>query len=92
VRSSAVEVGHQRNRPSDISFWQSQNPWSLYTSTLIGDAKFDLLYCPLLAAEIRSKERCYRMLNWGLVPQIKTVHRSPLLYYTQVRDAGDGII
>ncbi len=57
-----------------------------------GEANIASLYCPLLAAEVRATERCYRMLNWGLVPQIKTVHRSPLLYYTQVRDVGDGII
>jgi len=57
-----------------------------------GGTEIDSLYCPLLAFEVRSEDRCYRMLNWGLVPQIKTVHRSPLLYYTQVRDVGDGII
>ncbi len=55
-------------------------------------ADIDSLYCPLLACEVRPEDRCCRMLNWGLVPQIKTVHRSPLLYYTQVRDVGDGII
>ncbi len=57
-----------------------------------GDAAIDSLYCPLLASDLRAEERCYRMLNWGLVPQVKTVHRAPLLYYTQVRDVGDGII
>ncbi len=55
-------------------------------------AEIDSFYCPLLASEVRSEQRSYRMLNFGLVPQIKTVHRSPLLYYTQVRDVGDGII
>jgi cephalosporin-C deacetylase-like acetyl esterase len=52
----------------------------------------DSLYCPLLAFEVRPEDCCCRMLNWGLVPQLKTVHRSPLLYYTQVRDVGEGII
>lgn len=50
------------------------------------------LYCPLLAYEIDEEARAIRMLNWGLVPQIRSVHRSPLLYYTQIRDAGDGVI
>ncbi|WP_339887290.1 MULTISPECIES: dienelactone hydrolase family protein [Rhodopirellula] len=50
------------------------------------------LYCPLLAYEIDEDARAIRMLNWGLVPQIRSVHRSPLLYYTQIRDAGDGVI
>ncbi len=57
-----------------------------------GESALDSLYCPLLASEVRPEARCYRVLNWGLVPQIKTVHRSPLLYYTQIRDVGDGII
>ncbi|MDF1744631.1 MAG: hypothetical protein P1V19_13125, partial [Gimesia sp.] len=57
-----------------------------------GDSEIDSLYCPLLASEVDRANRSCRMLNWGLVPQIKTVHRSPLLYYTQVRDVGEGII
>ncbi len=48
------------------------------------------LYCPLLA--VSQTKDGYQMLNWGLVPQIKTIHRSPILYYTNVRDAGSGII
>jgi len=54
--------------------------------------RFDSLYCPLLSAEMDQAGRCFRMLNWGLVPQTKTIHRSPILFYTQVRDAGDGVI
>lgn len=50
------------------------------------------IYCPLLNSEHNPKERSYRQLNWGLVPQTQTINRSPLLYYMQVRDAGDGII
>ncbi|QDT14411.1 alpha/beta hydrolase family protein [Alienimonas californiensis] len=50
------------------------------------------LYCPLLASDYDEATGTARMLNWGLVPQLKTIHRSPLLYYTQVRDAGDGVI
>ena len=53
---------------------------------------FDSLYCPLLSSELDKKDRSFRMLNWGLVPQIKTIHRSPILFYTQVRDAGNGVI
>ena len=57
-----------------------------------GESKLKSLYCPLLASEIDRDNHSFRMLNWGLVPQIKTIHRSSLLYYTQVRDAGDGVI
>ncbi|WP_145420527.1 hypothetical protein [Planctomycetes bacterium K23_9] len=57
-----------------------------------GDSAVKSLYCPLLASAVNKKKRTFRMLNWGLVPQIKTIHRSPLLYYTQIRDAGDGVI
>ncbi|MFK8112607.1 MAG: dienelactone hydrolase family protein [Rubripirellula sp.] len=59
---------------------------------LPGETKLKSLYCPLLASQWHEQQSCFRMLNWGLVPQIKTLHRSPLLYYTQVRDAGDGVI
>ena len=54
------------------------------------NAELDSLYCPLLAVSQTSDS--YQMLNWGLVPQVKTMHRSPILYYTQVRDAGDGVV
>ena len=57
-----------------------------------GDSALKSLYCPLLASEANVKQKTFRMLNWGLVPQIKSVHRSPLLYYTQIRDAGYGVI
>ncbi|EMI22869.1 signal peptide protein [Rhodopirellula maiorica SM1] len=57
-----------------------------------GNSAVKSLYCPLLASEMDAQNRTIQMLNWGLVPQIKTVHRSPLLYYTQVRDVGDGVI
>ncbi len=55
-------------------------------------AKVKSLYCPLLASQVSADGSSFKMLNWGLIPQIKTIHRSPLLYYTQVRDAGDGVI
>ncbi|MFG0335331.1 MAG: dienelactone hydrolase family protein, partial [Maioricimonas sp. JB049] len=57
-----------------------------------GDSTLQSLYCPLLASDHDEEAGRVRMLNWGLVPQIRSIHRSPLLYYTQVRDAGDGII
>jgi len=50
------------------------------------------LYCPLLGSEAAVHRRTYRTVNWGLVPQANTIHRSPLLYFVQVRDVGDGII
>lgn len=56
------------------------------------EAKIKNLYCPLLASEIDPESRSLRQVNWGLVPQMRTIHRSPVLFYTQVRDAGDGVI
>ena len=50
------------------------------------------LYCPMLAASPTKDQRAYRSLTWGLVPQVRTIHRSPILYYNQVRDIGNGII
>ncbi len=50
------------------------------------------LYCPMLAATQTHDEKGYRSLTWGLVPQVRTIHRSPVLYYNQVRDVGSGII
>jgi hypothetical protein len=49
-------------------------------------------YCPLLAEDIPDDGRTYRSLNWGLIPQQRTINRSPILYYVQTRDLGDGII
>jgi hypothetical protein len=49
------------------------------------------LYCPMLAATTPDDGRTYRTLNWGLIPW-NTPHRSPLLYYVQTRDVGDGVI
>jgi len=50
------------------------------------------LYCPMLAATQTHDKKGYRSLTWGLVPQVRTIHRSPVLYYNQVRDIGNGII
>ena len=50
------------------------------------------LYCPMLAATQTQDKKGYRSLTWGLVPQVRTIHRSPILYYNQVRDIGSGII
>jgi hypothetical protein len=57
-----------------------------------GEQAVRSLYCPQLAEAVADGGRTYRTLNWGLVPQMRTVHRSPILYYTQVRDVGDGVI
>ena len=51
----------------------------------------DNLYCPMLAAATPDDGRTYRTVNWGLIPW-NTPHRSPLLYYVQTRDVGDGVI
>lgn len=56
------------------------------------DTKLRNLYCPQLAKHADREARAYRQLNWGLIPQMKTIHRSPILFYTQVRDAGGGVI
>jgi len=50
------------------------------------------LYCPMLADAETGDARGYRTVNWGLVPQVRTIHRSPLLYYVQTRDVGGGVI
>ena len=50
------------------------------------------LYCPLLASGFDKSTRAYRQVNWGMVPQTRSIHRSPILFYTQARDAGDGVI
>jgi len=59
---------------------------------ITGHSAVRSLYCPSLASQTIAETRCYRTVNWGLVPQLRTIHRSPLLYYTQVRDVGDGVI
>lgn len=57
-----------------------------------GESAVQSLYCPLLAFEADAEARTIRTLNWGLVPQVRTIHRSPILYSCQTRDVGDGII
>lgn len=57
-----------------------------------GESAVQSLYCPLLAFEADAEARAIRTLNWGLVPQVRTIHRSPILYSCQTRDVGDGII
>jgi hypothetical protein len=59
---------------------------------MLGSTIANYLYCPLLAEDTPDDGRSYRSVNWGFVPQQNTIHRSPLLYYVQTRDAGDGII
>ena len=59
---------------------------------MLGSTIANYLYCPLLAQDTPDDGRSYRSVNWGFVPQQNTIHRSPLLYYVQTRDAGDGII
>jgi len=56
------------------------------------DSAVRFLYCPMLASGATPDGRGYRTLNWGILPQLRTVHRSPVLYYCQSRDLGDGVI
>ena len=57
-----------------------------------GESAVQSLYCPLLAFEADAAARTVRTLNWGLVPQVRTIHRSPILYSCQTRDVGDGVV
>lgn len=57
-----------------------------------GGSALKNIYCPLLGSGPAENGRAYRTVNWGLVPQVRTIHRSPLLYYCQTRDVGDGVI
>ena len=56
------------------------------------DKELTNLYCPLLGSSISSDNKSIQTVNWGLVPQVKTIHRSPILYYVKTRDVGDGVI
>ena len=75
-----------RDAPSLEHGWQPMSKISF--STTIPSP----FYCPLLAADRPADGRTYRTVNWGIIPQLKTTHRSPLLYYVQTKDIGDGII
>jgi dipeptidyl aminopeptidase/acylaminoacyl peptidase len=57
-----------------------------------GASRVQSLYCPLLAFEADTDTRTIRTLTWGLVPQVRTIHRSPILYSCQTRDVGGGVI
>ena len=57
-----------------------------------GEAAVQSLYCPLLALETDAAARTIRTLTWGLVPQVRTIHRSPILFACQTRDVGNGIL
>ena len=61
-------------------------------SYIVGESDITNLYCPMLASELSADGRTYRTLNWGLTSLTDTLHRSPLLYYCQTRDLGDGIL
>jgi hypothetical protein len=80
-------VAQLRNSPYALSYFIHNSG-----AYIPGTSSLSSLYCPQLAAAIAGGGRAYRTLNWGLVPQVRTIHRSPILYYTQVRDAGDGVI
>ncbi|MBT3191572.1 MAG: hypothetical protein HN341_03350 [Verrucomicrobia bacterium] len=66
--------------------------WQPLVRTFLHTTLGEALYSPKLASDITGNGRISRTVNWGLVPQLKTISRSPILYYTQVRDVGDGII
>jgi len=57
-----------------------------------GHSEMDSFYSPLLAHASALEGRAHRTLNWGVVPQVRTLHRSPILYYVQSRDVGQGVI
>ena len=57
-----------------------------------GSSEVSSFYCPMFDSEVGDDGRSVRTLNWGLVPEMKSIHRSPILYYCQTRDLGNGII
>lgn len=69
-----------------------QHDWQPLMGNFISATKSGSFYCPLLGADVPSDGRTYRTVNWGIVPQLKTICRSPILYYVQTRDIGDGVI
>jgi hypothetical protein len=89
---------HAGKLPDDVAARLKDSPYRLtyfiHNSGVYfkGEQAVRSLYCPQLAESVAAGGRTYRTLNWGLVPQVRTVHRAPILYYTQVRDAGDGVI
>ncbi len=69
-----------------------EHDWQPMLRIGVQTTKSDSLYCPLLASDIPSDGRTFRTVNWGIVPQLRTICRSPVLYYVQTRDVGDGVI
>ena len=66
--------------------------WPPMVRLAVRSMELKSFYCPLLGADAPQGGRTYRTVNWGMVPQLRTIHRSPILYYVQTRDVGDGII
>jgi hypothetical protein len=90
VTDKVAATGHHSYEIRDAAglehAWQPM--FRLFPRTTWGNG----FYCPLLASDVPADGRTYRSLNWGLIPQQRTIHRSPILYYVQTRDLGDGII
>jgi hypothetical protein len=49
-------------------------------------------YNPMMAYNWNAQDKSYSVAAWGQNAQIPSIWRSGILYYTKVRDAGDGII
>jgi hypothetical protein len=49
-------------------------------------------YSPVLASSYDPRRRSLAMVNWGQHAHVPTIHRSGVLYYTEYRDLGDGVI
>ena len=80
-----------------IAQFQQQIPQNHYFvhnsgTYMMRDTEGQNVYCPMLASDLSADGRSYRTLNWGLVSLADSAHRSPLLYYSQTRDIGNGII
>ena len=69
-----------------------EHDWQPMARRDVHTTEVNNLYCPSLAVDVPADGRTYRTVNWGIVPQLKTIHRSPILYYVQTRDLGDGVI
>ena len=64
----------------------------VHGSGIYAKGKARPMYCPLLASKGDESAGTYRMVNWGLIAESPSLHRSPLLSYLQIRDGGAGVI
>ena len=49
-------------------------------------------YSPLLSQDVNDASRSYTVLNWGQIADAPSIHRAGALFYTRLRDLGEGVI